>query len=77
MKTDLRAELRLLPSWLAAAVVLLAILVLAVRIVGLLVIVAVDISERVELAVATRLDIAPIGVSSVILPPDWAPRDGA
>ncbi|SBW17246.1 hypothetical protein FDG2_0129 [Candidatus Protofrankia californiensis] len=76
MKPDIRAELRLLPLWAAAAVVLVAVVVLVLRITGLIVVAIVDAAERVDVAMSTTLGISPLGASTLLLPADWTPGGG-
>ncbi|WP_131769203.1 hypothetical protein [Candidatus Protofrankia californiensis] len=78
MKPDIRADLRSLPWWATAGIVVLAVVVLALRIVGLVVVAVVDAAERIEVAVSTAAGISPLGASTLILPadvpvPGWTP----
>ncbi|WP_250283167.1 hypothetical protein [Frankia sp. CiP1_Cm_nod2] len=73
--TSIRADLRALPWWAAVGLVLLAVVVLALRIAGLLVLAVVDAAQRIEIAVSTAAGIAPLAASTVILPAD-APMPG-
>ena len=63
-------ELRRLRFLGVVVLVLLAVIVLAARIVGLLVVVLVDGVERAERALSARLGVLPLGGSVTILPPD-------
>ncbi|WP_163548352.1 hypothetical protein [Candidatus Frankia nodulisporulans] len=78
MTGDVRGDLRRLPWWLAIALALLAIAVLALRAVGLVVAVVVTTAERIDAAAATAAGIAPLGASTWLLTdlpvPGWTPR---
>ena len=63
-------ELRRLRFLGVVVLVLLAVIVLAARIVGLLVVVLVDGVERAERVLSSRLGVIPLGGSVTILPPD-------
>jgi hypothetical protein len=75
--TGVRADLRSLPWWATGGLVVLAVVVLALRVAGLLVCVLVDAAERVEVEVSARAGIAPLGGSSWPLSdapiPGWTP----
>ncbi|AEH11627.1 MULTISPECIES: hypothetical protein [Protofrankia] len=79
--TGIRADLRSLPWWAAAGLALLAVVVLALRVVGLAVCVLVDTVERVEIALSAAAGIAPLGGSSWPLTdssiPGWTVKGGA
>lgn len=68
--SSIPADLRRLPWWIAAPVVALAVVVLALRIVGLLVALVVTYAERADTAVGRLTGISPLGASTVLLPPD-------
>ncbi len=68
--TDVRAELRTLPWWATGGIVVLAVVVLALRIVGLVVVAVVDAAERIEVAVSIAAGISPLGASTLVLPVD-------
>ncbi len=70
MTTGVRADLRALPWWATGPLVLFAVVVLALRIVGLTVAVVVDLAERLDVAVGTAAGISPLGASTVLLPAD-------
>lgn len=79
--SSVQADLRALPWWAVAPLILFAVLVLAVRIAGLAVAFVVDVAERLDMAVATAAGISPLGASTWLLPPDtpipgWTPRGG-
>ena len=63
-------ELRRLRFLGVVVLVALAVIVLAARIVGLLVVVLVDGVERAERVLSARLGVIPLGGSVTILPPD-------
>lgn len=67
------SELRRLHYLGALVLVVLAIVVLAARIVGLVVVLVVDGIERAERTLSARLGVTPLGGSMVILPADVAP----
>ncbi len=68
MNGGIRADLRALPWWCAAGLVLLAVLVLALRAAGLLVCAVVDAADRFEAAVSGTAGIRPLAASVVVLP---------
>ncbi|KJE25548.1 hypothetical protein FF36_00164 [Frankia torreyi] len=70
MATGVRADLRRLPWWALGPVIALALIVLALRAVGLAVALVVDIAERIDVAVGTAAGISPLGASTVLLPAD-------
>ncbi|AEH10998.1 MULTISPECIES: hypothetical protein [Protofrankia] len=67
--TSIRDDLRSLPVLLAFVVVVVAIPVLALRIVGLAVCVVVDGAERIEAAVTGAVGIPPLAASLIVLTP--------
>ena len=87
MTGDVRGDLRRLPWWAALLLGLLATVVLALRVVGLIVAitervvaVVVTTAERVDVAAATAAGIRPLGASTWLIPtgtvPGWTPRGG-
>ncbi len=67
---SIRMEIRSLPWWVGALLVLAAVVVLVARIVGLLVLVTVDGLERAETAIATAAGVSPWGSRVLLLPTD-------
>ncbi|KJE20345.1 hypothetical protein FF36_05319 [Frankia torreyi] len=79
MSGDVRGDLRRLRWYVAIGLGLLAAVVLALRVVGLVVAVVVTTAERVDVAAATAAGIRPLGASTWLLPadmpvPGWTPR---
>ncbi|WP_163552033.1 hypothetical protein [Candidatus Frankia alpina] len=70
MTGSVQADLRRLPWWATGSVIVLALIVLALRAVGLAVALVVDIAERIDVAVGTAAGISPLGASTWLLPPD-------
>ncbi|MCK9904279.1 hypothetical protein CC117_00735 [Parafrankia colletiae] len=74
-------DLRRLPWWVAVALTVLALVVLALRAVGLAVAVVVTTAERLDVAAAIRAGITPLGASSWLIStavpaPDWTRMGG-
>jgi hypothetical protein len=66
---DPRDQLRLLPSWRAAVlVVLVALVTLALRAAALVVVLVANAGERVDVALANHYGIAPLGSLAVLMP---------
>ncbi|MEX5637923.1 hypothetical protein [Parafrankia sp. FMc2] len=68
-------DLRALPWWATGVLVLLASVVLALRIVGLIVATIVDAAERADIAATSAAGIGPLA-ASVWLVPTGFPRGG-
>lgn len=67
MTGDVQSDLRRLPLWLAVALTMVALIVLALRAVGLAVAVVVTTAERVDVAAAVRAGITPLGASTWLI----------
>ncbi|OHV39698.1 hypothetical protein BBK14_13585 [Parafrankia soli] len=67
MTGGVHEDLRRLPWWVALALTVLALVVLALRSVGLVVAVVVTTAERLDVAAAVRAGISPLGASSWLL----------
>ncbi|THJ75861.1 hypothetical protein [Candidatus Frankia alpina] len=78
---SVRDDLRRLPWWVAVALTVLALVVLALRAAGLAVAVVVTTAERLDVAAAIRAGISPLGasswlVSTAVPAPDWTHPGG-
>ncbi|SBW17222.1 putative membrane protein [Candidatus Protofrankia californiensis] len=78
---SVQADLRRLPWWVTVPLVLIALVVLALRAVGLVVAVVVTTAERLDVAAAVAAGIAPLGASTWLLSaavpaPDWTRPGG-
>jgi ABC-type protease/lipase transport system fused ATPase/permease subunit len=78
MTSTIRGDLRRLPLWAAFGLVVLALVVLAIRMVALLaclidvaVAVLADLACRAETAATTKAGIAPLAATTFTVPMEW------